>query len=215
MLFFTTDLVNNCISWLTDEMETTDYMAELIDSILYVFPYAYIKDTSSINILLSQAIPLTKVDISMNYDKCVRMAHDLSKQIAYLNKHFLTIYAFNLDDIMLINGHFVIINNTFIAEMNTNYYTKKSMIMLNNNNNEDFMLEDVVNLTDVVPSFAHPDLLHVMQTVPFTIHADVAYYGLAKLIIHCIGIDLEHLKDTKLYWFLQRCLSPNPTFLFI
>lgn len=76
-------------------------------------------------------------------------------------------------------------------------------------------------------SFMSPELLemlkHKAKPPPMHVHFKTAYYSAAQLVIYFLlnvkhipdddDADLQYMqpiKGTKLYWFLLRCLTPNP-----
>jgi len=68
--------------------------------------------------------------------------------------------------------------------------------------------------------FAAPELLKITR-LPSQVHYKVSYFSLAYLIIYLLvgetedndpikHLDTHHVKDTKLYWLLSRCLELDP-----
>jgi hypothetical protein len=65
-----------------------------------------------------------------------------------------------------------------------------------------------------------PEIQRLM-TLPSYATYKAAYYSLGSLIIFCLAADdekstkiplrLEFIADTKLYWFLLRCIDPEPS----
>ena len=54
-----------------------------------------------------------------------------------------------------------------------------------------------------------PELLKI-TSLPFLTHRSASYYSLALLCLRLIGLDLAALTDTKLFYFLERCLHSDP-----
>jgi hypothetical protein len=60
-----------------------------------------------------------------------------------------------------------------------------------------------------------------LTTLPSWVSYKAAYYSLGSLIIFCLAEDdekstkvqlrLEFIADTKLYWFLLRCIDSDPS----
>ena len=64
-----------------------------------------------------------------------------------------------------------------------------------------------------------PELENISQ-LPFKTNISCSYYSVALMVIASMGIssNLDQIYTSKLYYFLSRCLEPNPSdrfFLFI
>jgi serine/threonine protein kinase len=88
-------------------------------------------------------------------------------------------------------------------------------------------LATISGLFDTKEFFAAPELFKI-KVLPSQVHFKVSYYSLACLIINLLlgsdefytynnnqeliikHLDTHHIKDTKLYWLLSRCLLENP-----
>jgi hypothetical protein len=130
----------------------------------------------------------------------IKMIHDLSKQIAYLETNLLAFIGFNLEDILVINDDTFFIANTkrlFKTESSTNHI--------------------YINTPIQKPYFSNPEL-NELTKLPSKIDYRASYYSLGALILFCatnIYIFAELKEDncdilkpiyyTKIYWFLRRC----------
>jgi len=130
----------------------------------------------------------------------IKMIHDLSKQIAYLETKLLAFIGYNLEDILVINDDtFFIINTSRLLKIDpsTNYIPIYSPIEK--------------------PYFSSPEL-NELTKLPSKIDYRASYYSLGALILFCstnIYIFAELKEDkhdilkpiyyTKIYWFLRRC----------
>jgi hypothetical protein len=131
----------------------------------------------------------------------IKMIHDLSKQIAYLETKLHAFYGFNLDDILVINDDiFIIASAKHLSEMNSKdkciyFYTPIDK-----------------------PYFSSPEL-NELTRLPSKINYRLSYYSLGALVLFCltniyISAELRELHQIleiitypKLYWFLKRCFN--------
>jgi hypothetical protein len=82
-------------------------------------------------------------------------------------------------------------------------------------------LATISGLFNTKDFFAAPELFKI-KVLPAQVHFKVSYYSLACLIISLLlgsndekkpilkHLDTHHIKDTKLYWVLSRCLLEDP-----
>ena len=82
-------------------------------------------------------------------------------------------------------------------------------------------LATISGLFNTKDFFAAPELFKI-KVLPAKVHFKVSYYSLACLIISLLlgsndekkpilkHLDTHHIKDTKLYWLLSRCLEEDP-----
>lgn len=129
----------------------------------------------------------------------IKMIHDLSKQIAYLETNLLAFIGYNLEDILVINDDTFLIANTkrlLKIDPSTNYIPIYSPIEK--------------------PYFSNPEL-NELTKLPARLDYRSSYYSLGALILFCstniyIFAELKEINEilfpinyTKLYWFLRRC----------
>jgi hypothetical protein len=138
---------------------------------------------------------------SMDYHVAERMVMDLGVQIAALGGVQKGILYFSLGDIVVLG------NETFmIANLNN---------VVSLNNEFDLVLTHPTKFDGFLP----PEMENV-KTLPFITNVSSAYYSASLMCIHCMGVDksLDQIYRSKLYFFLKRCLEPDPSrrfFLFI
>ena len=129
----------------------------------------------------------------------IKMIHDLSKQIAYLEENLLAFYGYDLDDIIVINEDtFFIVNTKCMAKIDA----KDKCI---------FFYKPIEK-----PYFSNPEL-NKLTKLPAKLDYRSGYYSLGALILFCstniyifselkeIDAILSPIYYTKLYWFLKRC----------
>ena len=134
---------------------------------------------------------------------CLKLIHDLSKQIIGINKLGYSFYGFDIEDIIVIDNFFIICSTKYILPLN-----KNNIIFISPFEH---------------PYFSNPELLD-LNVLPYEISKKCCYYSLGALIVFSLlnkyllvgnelktsqEIDkiLEPLNNTKIYWFLKRCLD--------
>ena len=143
----------------------------------------------------------------MSHLKCIKMISDLTKQINYLSNINYGFYGFDIQDILVINDDlFLICSGDYLKSLT--------------NNSNIIFYEPIKN-----PYFGSPDIL-TLTSLPSTIDFKCIYYSLGALIVYCllneyllVGNEIKSdeeienklipLLDTKIYWFLKRCLKTN------
>jgi hypothetical protein len=128
----------------------------------------------------------------------IKMIHDLSKQIAYLETNLLAFYGYELDDILVINE-----DTFFIVSIKCLKKIDKTRCIY------------FYNPIDI-PYFSNPEL-NELTNLPAKIDYRSSYYSLGALILFCstniyIFSELKEIDTillpiyyTKWYWFLRRC----------
>jgi len=133
------------------------------------------------------------------------MIDELTKQILYLKQKSYGFFGFNISDILVING------NTFI------YCSGENLLKLAQDN---FIFYSPIDL----PYFGNPELYELTK-LPHNINYKCSFYSLGVLFIFCflneyllvgnviksqeeIETILTPIKNTKIYWFLKRCVHP-------
>ena len=134
----------------------------------------------------------------------VKMTHDLSKQIAYLETNFLAFYSYDLDDILVINDDIFIIASI------------KHLLKIEPDN--------CIYFYNPIgePYFTNPEVIKLTK-LPSKIDYRSSYYSLGALILFCLTNiyifaeivekeeDLDHILEpiyyTKLFWFIRRCFK--------
>jgi hypothetical protein len=139
----------------------------------------------------------------LQYIEGVKLAQCIGQQLFYLEKYAHTFSWFNLDDILVID------ESSFLC------------ISL-----EQLMPVDAFGRIWFTTPFTnkHPHIAPEIQrlmTLPSYVTYKAAYYSLGSLIIFCLAEDdekstkvqlrLEFIADTKLYWFLLRCIDSEPS----
>ena len=139
------------------------------------------------------------------YDEIETMAFHLSLQIGLLEKRGYTMLYLQPYDIV--------------------------KVRINDNDKREICLYLLVDLTQLVPLskmdsnnllLTYPSLypfpkgicapeLYNLNELPFITHRSATYYSLGLLCLHFLpNLSLNNLRDTPLFYFLERCLKENP-----
>ena len=140
----------------------------------------------------------------LSQKNCIGLIDNLTSQVIYLRKKNYGFYGFDLSDIIVID------NNKFII-CSTEYLLP--------------LVEDNIIFYCPIkkPYFFNPEVYNIYE-LPAEINYKCSYYSLGVLIVFCylnnyllkgneikseeeLERELLCLKDTKIYWFLKRCLK--------
>ena len=169
--------------------------------------FHYEEDTESIyfsaeNVsIFTQYIKNNKLQLK----QCIKLIDDITKQMIYLKSMNYGFYGFDANDILVVDNLFLFCNT-------------KNLLCLQEDN---FMFIEPI----VKPYFSNPEIIK-LTTLPSVINYKCCYYSLGVLVVFCIlnkyllvGNELKSpeevenilkpLLNTKIYWFIKRCLEPN------
>jgi len=155
------------------------------------------KDNDNDNVIVFEATSVetlkTLLDDTKNINNefCLKMIYDLGVHILFYERNDQGIVGFNLEDIIVINEEvFLFLNQEMIFSIN---------------NENKLKIDHVFEKSE----FSAPEL-NAITELPAETYNTSCYYSLAKIILHCLRVDLNRLKPTKLFNFLDRCLKDNP-----
>jgi hypothetical protein len=148
---------------------------------------------------------LDKKEKRLSHGECIKLIDDLSKQILYLNKLGFGFYGFDISDILTIDNTFILCSTQFLLPLDGNSIIFVSPIKQ--------------------PYFSNPELFE-LTSLPAEINYKCCYYSLGLLVVFSllniyllVGNELktseeidkiiEPLYNTKIYWFLKRCLHDD------
>jgi hypothetical protein len=193
------------------QSQNSDYINELYESITKtdILSGAFFnevendqdQDQDSISFTAETVKPLSTFlkKGKLTNQETIKIIHDLSKQIAYLETNLLAFYGYDLDDILVINE-----DTFFIA-------STKCMTKIDSKNKCIYFYKPIE-----IPYFSNPEL-NELTKLPAKIDYRSSYYSLGALILFCstniyIFSELKEMDTillpiyyTKLYWFLKRC----------
>ncbi len=160
---------------------------------------------SAENVISFKKYILDKKEKKLSHYECIKLIDDLSKQIIYLHKLGFGFYGFDIGDILTIDNTFIFCSTQCLLPLDNNAIIFTSPIKL--------------------PYFSNPELFE-LTSLPYEINYKCCYYSLGSLIVFSllniyllVGNELKSseeidkiigpLYNTKLYWFLKRCLDNN------
>lgn len=134
---------------------------------------------------------------NMSYELVEQMILHLGNQMLLMSNNNLGLLFFNLSSVLLLDGaYFLIADLTNAVPINS-----KEQLILN------YPLK--------MNGLLSPELEHV-TSLPVIVSITSSYYSLGLLCMACLGKDV--VNNTKMYYFLERCLQPDPNkryFLYI
>ena len=155
--------------------------------------------------------------LKLTYNLALKMTHNLVTQLNYLITHFSkTFLGFSLKNLIVIDkSKFVYLCDEFLLDIIKNGENVEKMLISFPFTHDDFFLA--------------PELLSVKE-IPSFVNYKVSYFSLGYLIMYCLlgdddfiySEDLKEkdtichkmttlsIKNTKLYWLLERCLVEEP-----
>ena len=155
--------------------------------------------------------------LKMPYNLVLKMTHNLVTQLNYLITQFSkTFLGFSLKNLIIIDkSKFVYLCDEFLLD-----------IIKNGENGEKMLIKSPFTRDDF---FFSPELLSVKE-IPSFVNYKVSYFSLGLLILYTLlgdnidgdSEDLQEkdkvshrmktliIKNTKLYWLLERCLVEEP-----
>lgn len=138
----------------------------------------------------------------LDYEQVEHMILHIGLQMMILEKSNRGVFFFNLDDIIVIDHVFFLVG--------------KLDHVLSRYKQEQLLLSYPMKFTKTDQQFLAPELQNgLIDTLPFYTSITVGYYSLAKLCIYCLDLhdsiaNLDQIKDSKMYFFLLRCLQVDP-----
>jgi hypothetical protein len=160
----------------------------------------------------------------LTYNLFLKMTHNLVTQLNYLITHVSkTFLGFSLKNLVVVDKHkFIYVSDEFLLDIiNEKDYS-------NDNKKDKLLITFPFTHEDF---FLAPELLDVKE-LPSLVHYKVSYFSFGCLLLHALLgeynlIDLNEesqlrqnnvkrllnalfIKNTKVYWLLERCLVEEP-----
>jgi hypothetical protein len=185
-----------------------DYALPIYQTIKKILKNAYYdSDASSIFFSAESVFPFKQYLLEHNkkYIHSIKIIDELTKQIFYLKKMGYGFYGFDINDILVIDDIFIFCSAEHllpIVDDNIIFYSPIK-----------------------TPYFSSPEILE-LTTLPSEINYKCSYYSLGALVVFCllnkyllVGNEIKSLEEvevilsplynTKIYWFIKRCLEEN------
>ncbi len=161
--------------------------------------------------------------LKMPYNLALKMTHNLVTQLKYLITHYSqTFLGYSLENLIVIDKHkFVYLCDEFLLDIKNG----------NNDNDNDNDYNVLISYPFTCDDFFMAPELYCIKEIPSFVSYKVSYFSLGYLILYTLlgdNIDSDRedlqekdkiknhldsliIKNTKLYWLLERCLVEEPT----
>jgi len=184
-----------------------DYVSVLYQSIKKVMKSIHYDEEKSVIFFSAENVLSFKEYLleHRTYKKCIKMIDDLTKQMINLKKMGYGFYGFDINDILTID-------NTFI------FCSTENLLPV---------IEDniIFYFPIKTPYFSSPEIMK-LTNLPSEINYKCSFYSLGVLVVFyllnnylLVGNEIKSveeienillpLNNTKIYWFIKRCLEEN------
>ena len=185
--------INECTYNLKINGEYNIYLYKVIKKFIKTSNFDY--ETSSIYFCAENITPLKDLikNNSLSHNKCIKLIYDLTNQILYLKKLGYSFYGFDLNDILVVDELFMCCSAQYVVPL---------------------VNELIIFYSPIKQAyFSNPELYN-LTTLPSEISYKCCYYSLGSLVIYCLLKEktekvIESLYNTKIYWFIKRCLDSD------
>ena len=138
---------------------------------------------------------ITNINTPLSVDDTTILAQHLCAQINILESTYSKSITFiRPSDITVLNNNIFIISN---LENMVNLHTNKTDILL------------ICPSTKFNHKTCSPELLSI-NVLPFITHKNSSYYSIGLLCLNVSNMRLDEIKNTRLFYFLERCLNKIP-----
>jgi hypothetical protein len=144
-------------------------------------------------------------DHKLELKRCIKMMDDLTKQMTYLKTMNYGFYGFGANDILVVDNVFLFCNTQYLFPLQEDNF---------------IFIKPIFK-----PYFSSPEIFK-LTILPSEINYKCSYYSLGVLAVFCllnnyllVGNELKSAEEieniikpflnTKIYWFIKRCLDPN------
>jgi hypothetical protein len=173
--------------------------------------------------------------LKLPYNLALKMTYNLVTQLNYLITHFSqTFLGYSPENLIIVDTNkFIYLSNEFLLDIKNNDYDDYDDNDDNDdaNDNDDDEKNILIKYPFTINDFFWSPELSQVKEIPSFINYKVSYFSLGCLLLYgllgdddFIKDDEEHLrqdkikiqmntlfiKNTKLYWLLERCLVEEP-----
>ena len=191
--------INECTYNLKINGEYNIYLYKLIKKCIKTSNFDY--ETSSIYFCAENVTPLKDLikNNSLSHNKCIKLIYDLTNQILYLKKLGYSFYGFDINDILVVDELFMFCSAEYVVPL---------------------VNESIIFYSPIKQAYFSNPELYYLTSLPSEISYKCCYYSLGTLVIYCllnayinrseqIEKVIEPLYNTKIYWFIKRCLDSD------
>ena len=184
-----------------------DYVSVLCHSIKIILKSIHYDEEKSVIFFSAENVLPFKDYLLENktHKKCIKMIDDLTKQIIYLKKMGYGFYGFDINDILIIDNTFIFCRTQHLLPI----------------------IEDNIIFYEPIkiPYFSSPEILK-LTNLPSEVNYKCSFYSLGVLVVFyllnnylLVGNEIKSVEEiekillpfnnTKIYWFIKRCLEEN------
>jgi len=184
-----------------------DYVLVLYQSIKKIMKSIHYDQEKSIIFFSAENVLTFKEYLleDKTYKKCIKMIDDLTKQIINIKKMGYGFYGFDINDILTIDNTFILCSTQYLLPV----------------------IEDNIIFYQPIkiPYFSSPEILK-LTNLPSEINYKCSFYSLGVLVVFylfknylLVGNEIKSVEEieqillpfnnTKIYWFIKRCLEEN------
>lgn len=184
-----------------------DYVSVLCHSIKKVLKSLHYDEEKSVIFFSAENVSPFKefLLVHKTHEKCIKMIDDLTKQMNCLKKIGYGFYGFDISDILTIDNTFIFCRTQYLLPI----------------------IEDNIIFYEPIktPYFSNPEIMK-LTTLPSEINYKSSYYSLGVLAVLyllnnylLVGNEIKSVEEienilipiynTKIYWFIKRCLEEN------
>lgn len=145
-------------------------------------------------------MPLVKDQVVFGYADAETMAFQLTLQLQLLEAWGFSLLFWQPSDILVVylpTGQKLYLLVSLDQLVGLNKKNKKEMVVI------------YPSIFPLPADKCAPELLQ-MHILPFYTHRSASYYSLALLCLKLLNLSLPDIQDTKLFYFLERCMLGLP-----
>lgn len=172
-----------------------------------LLPTAFFNDGDGIVFTADKVEPLS---LPLSHQSCVKLIHDVSQQLYYLEKIRLGFYGLNWTDVLVIDQTYLLVSAQYLQPLE-DVGQQKAFVFMSPIRSSQFGNPETTTTTTSSSSS--------VVRLPLTVSPSCFYYSLGSLILYALlginpmesGKEEELLRSsvpiTKIYWFLMRCFT--------
>lgn len=148
----------------------------------------------------------------LSYSLSLKMVYYLSKQLSYLiDYESKSFYTYDPKNILVIdNNFFLYLSLDHLKDMKNDNIHIYHPIKYPRRGKIETSIGSSFEDSNSVNYYLSPELTNV-KTIPIIIHYKTIFYSLGLLLIDFLSSSINSIKDTKLYYFIKRCLKHSPS----